>query len=60
MQLRKVCNHPELFEVRGAVTPFVMAALDFHVPACLFDISPQPGEADAFAVLEWKGLLKPV
>ena len=22
-----------------------MAALDFHVPACLFNIAPQPGEA---------------
>eukprot|EP00434_Breviolum_minutum_P014472 symbB.v1.2.012761.t1/scaffold889.1/size154925/8 len=32
MQLRKVCNHPELFEPRLAVTSFVMVPLQFHLP----------------------------
>ncbi|KAJ8680257.1 hypothetical protein QAD02_016044 [Eretmocerus hayati] len=30
MQLRKVCNHPNLFEVRPTVSPFQMEGLDFH------------------------------
>ncbi|XP_014482898.1 PREDICTED: uncharacterized protein LOC106748666 [Dinoponera quadriceps] len=29
MQLRKVCNHPNLFEVRPTVSPFQMEALEF-------------------------------
>ncbi|CAL1162457.1 unnamed protein product [Cladocopium goreaui] len=32
MQLRKVCNHPELFEPRCAVTAFVMCQLEFQLP----------------------------
>ncbi|CAK9024784.1 unnamed protein product [Durusdinium trenchii] len=35
MQLRKVCNHPELFEARGAVTPLVVPPLDVHLPSCV-------------------------
>ncbi|XP_031780344.1 helicase domino isoform X2 [Nasonia vitripennis] len=30
MQLRKVCNHPNLFEVRPTVSPFQMEGIDFH------------------------------
>ncbi|XP_039292114.1 helicase domino isoform X2 [Nilaparvata lugens] len=29
MQLRKVCNHPNLFEVRPTVSPFQMPSIDF-------------------------------
>ncbi|XP_020707838.2 helicase domino isoform X1 [Athalia rosae] len=29
MQLRKVCNHPNLFEVRPTVSPFQMEGIDF-------------------------------
>ncbi|XP_043282960.1 helicase domino isoform X3 [Venturia canescens] len=29
MQLRKVCNHPNLFEVRPTVSPFQMDAIEF-------------------------------
>lgn len=29
MQLRKVCNHPDLFEVRPVVSPFVMESICF-------------------------------
>ncbi|XP_058805344.1 helicase domino isoform X2 [Phymastichus coffea] len=30
MQLRKVCNHPNLFEPRPTVSPFQMEGIDFH------------------------------
>jgi len=33
MQLRKVCNHPDLFEPRSVVTPFVLPSLHCTVPA---------------------------
>ncbi len=33
MQLRKVCNHPDLFEPRSVVTPFIVPSLSFTVPS---------------------------
>lgn len=38
MQLRKVCNHPNLFEVRPTVSPFRMDQLDLKVPSMLYNI----------------------
>lgn len=38
MQLRKVCNHPNLFEVRPTVSPFRMEQIDMKVPAMLTNI----------------------
>lgn len=38
MQLRKVCNHPNLFEVRPTVSPFRMDQIDLKVPAMLYNI----------------------
>ncbi|CAK4228858.1 unnamed protein product [Aphanomyces euteiches] len=35
MQLRKVCNHPDLFEPRPISSPFDMAPLEFHYPFAL-------------------------
>jgi hypothetical protein len=32
MQLRKVCNHPNLFEPRPTVVPFVADSVDFDFP----------------------------
>lgn len=32
MQLRKVCNHPNLFEPRPTVSPFMMSSLNYKVP----------------------------
>lgn len=32
MQLRKVCNHPDLFEPRAVITPFAMGSIDYSVP----------------------------
>lgn len=30
MQLRKVCNHPNLFESRPTVSPFQMEGINYH------------------------------
>lgn len=38
MQLRKVCNHPNLFEGRPTVSPFRMDRIEIHVPSCVYDI----------------------
>lgn len=38
MQLRKVCNHPNLFEPRPTISPFQMEALTYTVPRCVFKI----------------------
>jgi SNF2 family DNA or RNA helicase len=36
MQLRKVCNHPDLFESRTIESPFIMNhSLLFHCPALI-------------------------
>ena len=35
MQLRKVCNHPDLFEPRSVTTPFVMEPLPISTAACV-------------------------
>jgi superfamily II DNA/RNA helicase len=37
MQLRKVCNHPDLFEPRSVVTPFVVPSLSVPMASCVFD-----------------------
>lgn len=35
MQLRKVCNHPDLFEPRPVVTPFVLDPIDIPASSCI-------------------------
>ncbi len=58
MQLRKCCNHPNLFEPRPIVSPFATQPLQYRVPAMLCDLVTQ----DAVEVLshsfanqkEWK------
>jgi E1A-binding protein p400 len=37
MQLRKVCNHPNLFEPRPVEAPFVQRQLCVDLPALVFD-----------------------
>ena len=37
MQLRKVCNHPDLFEPRSVITPFFTDPLSMSVPSCVAD-----------------------
>ncbi|PIC41265.1 hypothetical protein B9Z55_008745 [Caenorhabditis nigoni] len=41
MQLRKCCNHPNLFEPRPVLAPFVVPKLQMDLPAFLFDIAHQ-------------------
>ncbi|XP_017865744.1 PREDICTED: helicase domino isoform X1 [Drosophila arizonae] len=38
MQLRKVCNHPNMFEVRPTISPFQMEGIAFHTPRLVSDI----------------------
>jgi len=39
MQLRKVCNHPDLFEPRSVVTPFFSECLNITAPLCVININ---------------------
>ena len=39
MQLRKVVNHPDLFEPRSVVTPFVLRKITIPVPVCVVEIN---------------------
>ncbi|XP_050722344.1 helicase domino-like [Eriocheir sinensis] len=39
MQLRKVCNHPNLFEARPTVSPFMMEGLSYQVPSVVWGIT---------------------
>lgn len=38
MQLRKVCNHPNLFEVRPTMSPFRMDQVNMTVPSMVYNI----------------------
>jgi hypothetical protein len=38
MQLRKVCNHPDLFDPRSILTPFFTESLHFRVPGLLVNV----------------------
>ncbi|KAL5477552.1 hypothetical protein EMCRGX_G024363 [Ephydatia muelleri] len=44
MQLRKVCNHPDLFEPRPTVSPFRMEGLEY----CTASLAERPLEYDPF------------
>nr|CAD7201269.1 unnamed protein product [Timema douglasi] len=36
MQLRKVCNHPNLFEVRPIISPFQMECITYHTASLVY------------------------
>ncbi|XP_076250256.1 domino helicase [Rhynchophorus ferrugineus] len=36
MQLRKVCNHPNLFEVRPTISPFQCDNIKLHIPSIVY------------------------
>ncbi|KAJ8986037.1 hypothetical protein NQ317_013922 [Molorchus minor] len=36
MQLRKVCNHPNLFEVRPTISPFQCDGIAYHIPSIVY------------------------
>lgn len=38
MQLRKVCNHPNLFETRPTISPFRMEQMNITVPSMVYNI----------------------
>ena len=38
MQLRKVCNHPDLFETRPITTPFICDAITIRVPKMVYQL----------------------
>ncbi len=38
MQLRKVCNHPDLFDPRPILSPFVAEPIEYKVPSVVFNI----------------------
>ena len=42
MQLRKVCNHPDLFEPRSVVTPFTLDPIRLVLPRCTFNVAERP------------------
>ncbi|RNA24823.1 PHOTOPERIOD-INDEPENDENT EARLY FLOWERING 1-like isoform X1, partial [Brachionus plicatilis] len=41
MQLRKVCNHPDLFEPRPIVSSFVSQPLEYRVPSIVFNLGDE-------------------
>ena len=41
MQLRKVCNHPDLFEGRAIISAFDMPALQLHLPSLVAEAAPK-------------------
>lgn len=45
MQLRKICNHPELVEPRPVITPFIFPVLDVSLPKLLRNSSFQLGSS---------------
>ena len=46
MQLRKVCNHPDLFEPRSVITPLVLPGVNYTVPKCICEARPEILESD--------------
>ncbi|XP_022917364.2 helicase domino isoform X2 [Onthophagus taurus] len=38
MQLRKVCNHPNLFEVRPTISPFHCEGIVQHIPSLVYSL----------------------
>ena len=41
MQLRKVCNHPDLFDPRPIVSSFVTEAIEYRAPSLVFNFKDQ-------------------
>ena len=38
MQLRKVCNHPNMFEVRPTISPFQMEGISYETSRLICDL----------------------
>eukprot|EP01125_Pyxidicula_operculata_P012732 TRINITY_DN4194_c4_g1_i1.p1 TRINITY_DN4194_c4_g1~~TRINITY_DN4194_c4_g1_i1.p1 ORF type:complete len:1463 (+),score=421.63 TRINITY_DN4194_c4_g1_i1:14-4402(+) len=53
MQLRKVCNHPDLFESRPIISSFDMyPALDFHIPSLAERATEESPNLEKFLLIE--------
>jgi SNF2 family DNA or RNA helicase len=59
MQLRKVCNHPDLFEPRSVVTPLVVDPIVYPMASCVTDMrrsnSPFAQVCDTWIFPLWSG-----
>ena len=57
MQLRKVCNHPDLFEARPISSPFIFEGFGYHIPSLIPRISEEIQFSGLSTELEvfWKG-----
>jgi E1A-binding protein p400 len=59
MQLRKVCNHPDLFEPRSVVTPLVLDPIQISFPSCCVGVIDgavsRDNVCDQLLVPLWKG-----
>jgi SNF2 family DNA or RNA helicase len=57
MQLRKVCNHPDLFEPRSVVTPLVVDPIIYPMASCVVDMrrstSPFAQVSDCLIIPLW-------
>lgn len=52
MQLRKVCNHPNLFDPRPTVCPFTDTSIEYCIPSLIHSIQ----EYDPFVKIDLKTL----
>lgn len=50
MQLRKVCNHPDLFEPRSVITPFVMGRLALKTAGVIYGTLKQKPASESLSV----------
>ena len=50
MQLRKVCNHPDLFEPRSVVTPFVMERLGLKTAGAIIVATKELSVSEALSM----------
>jgi SNF2 family DNA or RNA helicase len=49
MQLRKVCNHPDLFEPRSVITPFILPSIPISVPRCVCEVQKDRDFVDSIS-----------
>ena len=47
MQLRKCCNHPNLFEPRPVISPYTAPTIAPRLPTCIFSIASENEKNDA-------------
>jgi SNF2 family DNA or RNA helicase len=59
MQLRKVCNHPDLFEPRSVITPLVVEPISLPMALCVTEMTnandPLSSVSDALISPLWSG-----